>query len=203
MEEFDSNLDASSLKTPDAINYNTVFLELLLNIYKCYEKLVLDKINVPNNDENKIRDILLLDYLIDTNVRNKFCNIYNFRFEKEVDENDGRVDIKIIDKNDFENFKAYYIIECKRLDGYSALNKEYIKNGINRFLSGKYSSHYKINGMIGFIVKDMDIDKNIKKIGNFFNIIEKDKVYDSNHKNLKLYHLMMDFSNNIKTNDKL
>ena len=52
--------------------------------------------------------------------------------------------------------------------------------------------------MIGFIAKEIDIDANIGKIGNFFNQIEKNKLYDSNHKNLKLYHLMMDFSDNLK-----
>lgn len=87
------------------------------------------------------------------------------------------------------------------MDGYSKLNLDYVDEGVNRFLTGKkktfYSSHYGVNGMIGFVVKDIDIDLNIPKIGTFFNLPEKDKFYDSNHDSLKLYHLMMNFSKNL------
>ena len=48
--------------------------------------------------------------------------------------------------------------------------------------------------MIGFIVKNININDNMIKIGNFFNIVENNKLYDSNHENCKLFHLMMDFS---------
>jgi len=189
----------------ETYEYDIEFKALMQNIYNCYLYLLQENKNVPNNDENKIRDILL-EYLTDTHIRHDFCSIVGYRFDKEVDENEGRVDIKIIDQNDFENHDAFYVIECKRLDGYSTLNKAYITDGINRFTTNYksekyefyYTSYYGINGMIGFIVKDIDIDENINKIGDFFNLIEKDKLYDSKHKDLKLYHLMMDFSQNIK-----
>lgn len=197
MEEFEDTVNASNLNIPNGTNGKTRFNILILSIYKCYELMIKDKILLPNL-ENDIRDILLYNYLNNNEIRNKL-DFSNFLFDPEVPENSGRSDIKVQTYDTFQDTKAYYIIECKRLDGYSNLNKEYIKNGIDRFLSAKYSSYYKINAIIGFIVKDINIDKNIQKIGTFFNIIENNKLYHSNHKDLKLYHLMMDFSKNIKT----
>ena len=203
MPELDS-LDATPFFL--AVNeYEIEFKNMMLNLYSCYEYLLANEESVPSNCENTIRDILL-KYLKDTKIRNEYCIIEGYRFDKEVDEGEGRVDIKIISINDFENHDAYYVIECKRLDGYSTLNKAYINDGLNRFTSSYkssksnpyYSSYYGVNGMIGFIVKEIEIDKNIEKIGNFFNRIEKNKLYDSHHKDLKLYHLMMDFSKNIE-----
>jgi hypothetical protein len=190
VEEFES-LDAS-LYTEAPNEYELEFKNLLLNIYSCYLLIIADKKKIPNN-ENKIRDILL-EYLKNIKIRQESCLIEGYRFDKEVDEGKGRVDIKIVSINDFENFEAYFIIECKRLDGTITLNKKYDSEGIDRFTSEKYSSYYGINGMIGFVVKKIDIDANIKKIGNFFDCIEKDKLYISTHTDLKLYHLMMDFS---------
>ncbi len=195
--EFENDLSADSLQTPEGV-YSKIEFEKLLNaIYNCYEQMLFDEISVPHNNENEIRDRLLFDYLNNNLLRDKF-ELLDFLFDPEVPVNNGRSDIKVQTKDTFIDTDAYYIIECKRLDGYSTLNKEYEKNGINRFLSSKYPSHYRINGMIGFLVKEIDIDKNINKIGNFFNRIEKNKLYDSNHENLKIYHLMMDFSKNIK-----
>lgn len=188
-----------------AINeYELQFENLMLNIYSCYTYLVSNGDIVPKNDENAIRDILL-NYLKDTKIRNEDCIIEGYRFDKEVDEFEGRVDIKIIDINDFENHDAYYVVECKRLDGRSVLNRDYVKHGINRFITSYrsskcrpyYSSYYGVNGMIGFVIKEINIDENMHNIGDFFNQIEKDKLYDSTHDTLKLYHLMMDFSKNV------
>ena len=87
--------------------------------------MLADKIKVPKNNENEIRDILY-KYISKRKIRNEICNIYGFNFDKEVDEKTGRIDLKIKDINDFEDFDSYYIIECKRLDGKSTLNKYYI-----------------------------------------------------------------------------
>ena len=196
MEELEYNLDATILEDAD-IYYENIFKNLLLNIYSCYEYMLADKIKVPKNNENEIRDILY-KYISKRKIRNEICNIYGFNFDKEVDEKTGRIDLKIKDINDFEDFDSYYIIECKRLDGESTLNKYYINHGINRFTSGYYSSSYGINGMLAFVVEKIDIHSNMDKIGGFFNCLEINKLYDSNHSNKKLFHLIMDFSSNIK-----
>lgn len=120
------------------------------------------------------------------------------------------------------------MIECKRLDdknqeGKNGLNAKYIKNGICRFVTRKYSSYFGINGMMGFIVKKVDINDNISKINTLLDkdLIDDDKktvnanttqkiepinikcdfnyCYTSKHqinfkKEIILYHMMLDFS---------
>ena len=98
MDELENNLDATSF-IPAVNNYQNELQDLITKIYLCYELMLLDKIELPYNNENEIRDILLNEYLQKRNVRNNICNIYGFRFDKEVDVNDGRVDIKIITLN--------------------------------------------------------------------------------------------------------
>jgi len=202
MDDFETNLNASLLQTPTGIYSKTEFEKLLDGIYRCYKGILFDNIKLPENDENKIRDVLL-QYLNNNLLRVKY-GLLDFLFDPEVPVNNGRSDIKVQTQNTFQNTQAYYILECKRLNGYAHLNKEYKKNGIDRFLIGKYPVHpeYKINGMIGFIIKEIDIDKNIHKIGNFFDRLEKDKLYQSTHHNVKLYHLMLNFSKNIYQKSK-
>jgi hypothetical protein len=197
---------------------------LLSKIAVCYNMMLKDKVQLPN-DENEIRNKLLLNYLKKDEIR-KSIGLTEFLFDREVPEDYtiGRTDIKIQTKKSFEETDAYYIIECKRLGnvntrGVSGLNAKYIKDGICRFVSNRYRSFYKVNAMIGFVVTPMDIHKNTDDInfllenhfsganatvaltkGNF--IPDFEYHYQSTHsavgsKELKLYHLMFDFSRNI------
>ncbi len=198
---------------------------LLSKITSCYHLMVQDKIQLFN-DENKIRDILLLKYLKNNEIRNKL-KLTDFIFDREVPEDNtiGRTDIKIQTKDTFERTEAYYIIECKRLNGkatqgISGLNAEYIKNGICRFTSNYYTSHYGVNALIGFVVEPMDIHKNADDINfhlqNHFSeantasglsrvqfIPDFEYHYRSTHlpddkKEITLYHLMFDFAGFIR-----
>jgi len=194
---------------------------LLSKIAFCYNLMVQDKVQLPN-DENTIRDKLLLNYLKKDEIR-KSIGLTEFLFDREVPEDYsiGRTDIKVQSKNTFMETEAYYIIECKRLDndntkGITGLNAQYIKNGICRFVSNYYSSHYGVNAMIGFVITPMDIHKNTDDI-NFLldNCFPQAKTitnlsketfipnfeyhYRSTHQKddsseLNLYHLMFDFT---------
>ena len=117
-------------------------------------------------------------------------------------------------------------MECKRLDninttGTTGLNAEYIKNGIIRFTSKYYSSFYRVNGMIGFVVTPLDIHANTDCINTLletsFNEANTNRKitqanfidgfeyhYSSSHSDsdnvpLDIYHLMFDFSGNISS----
>jgi len=202
--------------------YELEFEKILSGITLCYKMMRDDKVPVPLNDENGIRDILLLRYLKNRKIREKF-GLIEFRFIREVpeDSTQGRVDIRILSKNDFENDDAYYVVECKRIDnknltGTTGLNAEYIKNGIIRFVTEYYSSFYRVNGMIGFVVDKMDINENISNLNQLLNshfanantvtcitplhfINELQFQYFSihevlNNRRLKLYLLIFDFS---------
>ena len=125
-----------------------------------YEKR---QLKLPN-DENKIRSIMIEEYM---KTQKSAYGMSDYRFELEVPENYvgegkhiGRVDIRIVLISDFEKEDAYYIIECKRIDGSADLNKKYVKEGIARFVTEKYSSYYGRNIMLGFVVKKIDVSAN-------------------------------------------
>ena len=202
------------------------FQDILIKIVCCYKMMLSDKVRIANN-ENLIRDELLIKYLKNNEIRNKI-QLTKYLFDREVPEDNtaGRTDIKVQTINTFSDQSAYYIIECKRLDnqninGTTGLNAKYIENGIMRFVKLKYSTNNNLNGLIGFIVGSLDIQKNIENINKLLEthfadantktkltvacfIQHFDHSYFSIHKrkkdkqNIKLYHLMLDFSENIK-----
>lgn len=139
-------------------------LDICELVVEDYEK---KQLKLPN-DENKIRSIMLEEYM---KKQKDDYGMSDYRFELEVPENYagngqhiGRVDIRILLKSDFEKEDAYYIIECKRVDGTSDLNKKYIKEGVARFVTQKYSSYYGRNIMLGFVVRKIDVSVNAKLI---------------------------------------
>lgn len=218
-----TELNASGYKY-NGVFYNAEFEDILTKIITCYYLMIADKVSLTNN-ENVIRDVLLINYLKDNSIR-KNINLTGYLFDREVpeDRSIGRTDIKVQTLNTFQDTSAYYIIECKRLDatnlnGTSGLNAKYIKDGMYRFATATYSTHYKTNGMIGFVVEPMDINANITSINNLLvnNFSEANTTqelqyreivkgfafsYCSRHNlaqdNVVLYHLMFNFSKNIQ-----
>ncbi|MBO5070678.1 MAG: hypothetical protein J6C37_10005 [Roseburia sp.] len=139
-------------------------LDICELVVKDYEQ---KQLKLPNN-ENQIRSIMLEEYL---KKQKSTYGMLDYRFDLEVPENyagngqhNGRVDIRILLKSDFEKEEAYYIIECKRIDGTSDLNKKYVKDGVARFVAQKYSSYYGRNIMLGFVVKKIDVATNARLI---------------------------------------
>ena len=131
-------------------------------IINAYALLIKNKEPLENN-ENSIRDILVEKYL-NNHAKRELLGIENVIFNREVSENSGFVDIKVQTAIALNNPEAYYLFECKRLDGSTGLNKKYIQEGILRFILGKYSAYYGLNGMLGFEVKKIDTSGNIDKI---------------------------------------
>jgi len=201
-----------------SIFYNAEFEEILSKVIACYNAMLSDNVSLSNN-ENSIRDYMLYNYLKKQSFKKQY-GVTNYLFDSELPENTGRIDIRIMPVNPFVNDDAYYIIECKRLDavnpkGTSGLNSEYVKQGIHRFASTKYSTYYKTNGMIGFVVQTIDISNNVAAINNLLkgaanttrelfnrNIVSGfDYSYCSTHSlngvEITIYHLMFDFSGNV------
>jgi hypothetical protein len=217
-----SSLTASGFKY-NSVFYNAEFEDLLAKIIACYSLMIEDKV-VLRNDENSIRDVLLINYLKNDEVRNKIGLTGLYLFDREVPEDMtiGRTDIKVQTPNSFITSTAYYTLECKRINalnqsGKTGLNAKYIKNGVCRFSANTYSSYHQTNGMIGFVVVKMDIHKNIthlNKLLQTFNEANTTKemrlknvatgfeyCYCSLHtveKNeISIYHLMLDVSGNV------
>lgn len=194
---------------------------LLSKITSCYHLMVQDKVQLPN-DENKIRNILVNQFINDSKIKRQLEIAYFIFPEVPETESIGRTDIRIQKPDSYYNQnEAYYIIECKRLNnkarrGTSGLNAEYISEGIYRFTSNYYKSQYGVNALIGFIVEPMDIHQNTSDINllmqkhfpeantkivltqEYF-IPNFEYHYGSIHQKegfneLRLYHLMFDFS---------
>lgn len=186
--------------------------DLLSVDYRCQRK------QMPNH-ENKIRNILLEEYLDDDNRRTDF-GMGDYRFFPETQEHYngqgnyiGRADIRVILKTDFEKRNAYYLVECKRLDGSRNLNEEYVEEGVARFISRKYSAYYGKGLMLGFVVRQMNISENAHKIeelqntsaepnmhGKFevLDIRTSQEIYSCDYQlqegALELRHIFVDFS---------
>lgn len=158
------------------INYVLNICEMVVEDYQ--QK----RLKMPN-DENKIRSIVLEEYLT---KQKKTYGMSSYRFEPEALEHYvgegkhiGRVDIRILLKSAFEKEEAYYIIECKRIDGSSGLNNLYVKEGVARFVTQKYSSYYGRNIMLGFVVKKIDVSANAQEIEQIQNLDTDKKMHGS------------------------
>ena len=95
------SLDASNFSGSISF-YDNEFEKILSKITTCYQLMKTDKV-VLKNDENKIRDILLLNYLKDDEIREK-VDLLEWHFEREVqeDHSTGRTDIKVISPDTFK-----------------------------------------------------------------------------------------------------
>ncbi|MCL2322013.1 MAG: hypothetical protein FWC47_07915 [Oscillospiraceae bacterium] len=131
-----------------------------------------------DNNEIVIRDYLYCNYLNDDTVM-RSINFDNYRFISEVPENYvdnkpiGRADLQVFNIEQFRHRAQYFIIECKRIDGNLTLNRKYIDEGMRRFVGRmpKYTSYYNMNCMLGFVVKNIDVQKNVDSLNQ---LLQKD-----------------------------
>ena len=144
------------------------------SLEKMKQDLTLQGKKIENNEE-KIRNHLIENYLTELDFKKAQCFNDYLLFESEVPvgydkEKDiyvGRADIKVFNVSKIlSNKEDYYVIECKKLDGLKELNKKYVLEGICRFVLDppKYSSFNNKNAMLGFVIKNIDINVNASKI---------------------------------------
>ena len=142
---------------------------IVAHLIKCSQKMRSDCVQNSNplrNHEDKITNRLVAKYL------NAEPNGFHYErespenFDEETDTYIGRTDIKVLPWSHFCGSEAYFVIECKRVDGSYALNRLYITEGVARFVEFplKYPSYYNLNIMFGYIVKSIDIVENASKI---------------------------------------
>ncbi len=193
-------------------------------IIECYVILRNDGNKIEDFNEDKIRNILVADYLRKRDLKKKY-GLSDLRFEPEpgtIDKNyknTGYIDIKILNitVGNYGDEDEYFVFECKRLQN-RGKNEYYIDGGIVRFSENTYADTMPIAGMIGFVEKSSisidrivdDINDRLKKHGSIappkstllspITISSKvEFTYESKHDRdsncqLSLIHLMLDFS---------
>jgi hypothetical protein len=126
-------------------------LDLVVSAWKTFIK--------PAHDENEVN--------ITSKFRSSLINLKDFRqlpvtIQREIPEDDlqtgkerGRIDLRFTHgyREDI-----YFAFECKRLNKIDSKNKinslapEYVKEGMMRFVIGKYASSVDKGGMIGYVM---------------------------------------------------
>jgi hypothetical protein len=166
-----SSLNDFSLKrqlAPILLNH------IIEKMLECFNRMRQDcerKLEKLVNSETVIRDYFFLNYLNNDSVMQDI-GFDDFRFFSEVPENyinntpTGRTDLQVFNIEQFRHREQYFTIECKRVDGNLTLNRAYIDQGMRRFLGKqpKYPSYYKMNGMMGFVIRNIDINNNVNRI---------------------------------------
>lgn len=146
-----------------------LFEKILEQLISCSKEMKADCMKTGDrlfNNENKITNRLTEKYLNKRALGIRFIPQAPENYDSENDSYKGVVDLKVVSRNHFDNDTIYYSVECKRIDGKAKLNREYVTNGVARFVVSpfKYTSRDKRNIMFGYIVGIVDIQKNIKKI---------------------------------------
>lgn len=148
---------------------NGLFHLIVLHLCQCSHDMI-EKCKATgtqlHNHEDRITDRLVANYLNFNNWRLRFIPQSPESFIPEEDIYRGRCDIKVVSDDWFSNSDDYYLIECKRIDGGNHLNRQYVLEGVSRFIicPVKYPSYHKRNIMFGYVVQAIDIEENATKI---------------------------------------
>lgn len=212
-------------------------VELLIYSYNLIlenEKFDYDEIcNVKKmKPEEYIRNVFLRkEYLWNKKFKNQF-GIKHLNFDAESAEinieniTTGYHDIKVTGIGLYEfgetDKHKYFSFECKRLNKGRQDTGEYIKEGIKRYTTSKYSGKMPLAGMIGFVEEEktcdyiVDINKRLKKHKDI-NSLKYLEFYEFTHsfndsyhsihqrknsliKQINIFHFFFDISTCIKLN---
>jgi len=204
------NLLAEKEKVPDFDKLETLFLNVLDYFYKAYIKMTLD-MPFGYQKEDDINDKIytyLIDILEEDEVEG-LCPIlqsYN-PMQRPVHGRASQVDFLIRwSLNPRDNYQ--FFIECKLLRC-NGKNREYYRNGIQRFENNFYAKNMPFAAMIGYIergeVRTITEDINNKIEATATHLMHDISVntgipnsWCSGHQrhaniDIKLYHLFLDF----------
>ena len=105
-------------------------------------------------DEDSINDVLRWEM---SAAKNRIKPVPKLGFDRESQSDDpklntpiGLIDIKV---SYTWNDETYLTIECKRITSEeNSLALKYVRNGINRFTSGKYSPGHAFGIVVGYVI---------------------------------------------------
>ena len=148
--------------------YKIQFNKILTACVKAHSKLIESEDNLDGLEEEVLRN-KLIKYIRNNQgtygVAKYVFDAESAEIDETTDKTVGYHDIKITipcSSNFSTKKKKKFIIECKRIDGYTSKNNAYIEEGMNRFISEKYVCRLDVCGMIGFIEKSNKVYKTDK-----------------------------------------
>lgn len=123
-------------------------------LHQAWPSAVSDHRVSATSNENDITNVLRQKMIA---VKKAMTKPPNMRFEREAqsDADDDDTDLGLIDIMVCYTFneQTYFVIECKRIRSTdNDLALKYVRNGTNRFASGKYSAGHAYGAMVGYVL---------------------------------------------------
>ena len=186
------------------------YINLVINSYKDIEKEKRTELLVENTRRNILCNQMRKNkhrYGITFNIVTE-CGVW----DKKSFEDEGRIDICCY-LSELED--QYFAFECKRFLKVdlipSYIKNKYYAEGIKRFEDNIYSQDINIGGMVAFLeegdytrlnnlmineLPKFSVDKKIDILSEKYNYnyVYETTHYRKNNKNIKLIHVLMDFS---------
>lgn len=123
-------------------------------LHNAWPTTIADSQVTLTTDEDLISDVLRWKMV---EAKNRLDPVPQLRFERESQSDDpeldtplGLIDIKILYT---WNDETYLTMECKRITSTeNSLALRYVRNGVNRFASGKYSPGHAFGIIVGYVI---------------------------------------------------
>ena len=123
-------------------------------LYDAWPATAADSRVTKTTDEDSISNVLRWQMV---DAKNRLVPVPDMRFEREPQSDDpeldnplGLIDIKVLYTWHDE---TYLTMECKRITSTeNSLALKYVRNGINRFASGKYSPGHAFGIILGYVI---------------------------------------------------
>ena len=167
--------------TGDSVDWDDLFQEDLIPTVLSYITSTWDSMEKPGPTAHETDiSLKLFIALKNSKKRNKLAFLIRYEdveVDSDLEKVTGRKDIVIFPGQDEE---IYFCLEAKRLNALvsgkkRSLADEYVKEGMQRFVDGKYSPDVRHGGMLGYVLDGRitpaarNVEKNIrtqaKKLG--------------------------------------
>lgn len=148
-------------------------------LHQAWPTVASDSRVTRSTDEDDITNILRRRM---SDVKQSMKPPPNMRFERESqsDAAEDETDIGLIDIMVCYTWseQTYFVIECKRIwSTDNTLALKYVRKGINRFASDKYSARHAFGAMVGYVLCG-DIDRCIERVRA---VLAKEPVADTGY----------------------
>lgn len=162
---------------------------VLALMWEAYEDLIEDQVDVKSWGEVQITE----QWFVRIQMRWKQSNISAIPMMEKTDSSQAstankgkKPTIDFCFRSDWDR-NSYFGAECKLLDDSAFLIREYIVEGVCRYLSGKYGSKCSSGSMVGYVLGS-DLSKVLQKLNDAMrrlsenpSLIKKDGAHENHY----------------------